>query len=155
MTHYGELTAQLVDTADTYGSVIEGVSFSSLIRRPDEKNWAPVEIICHMRDIEENSLSRFRIILVVEGFAYQPAEADRWAAERQYLRNDALQALSAFRTRRKETLEFLKRLKPNQWDRTGIHSKRGRMSIADTANLMAHHDKDHLEQLKRAIAGKT
>ena len=155
MTDYGELIAQLEDTADKYASVIEGASFSSLVRRPDEKEWAPVEIICHMRDIEEITLNRFQTMLVIEEFKYQPAEADRWAADRQYLRNDPLEALSAFRKRREETLEFLKTLKPDQWERSGIHSKRGRISIADTVKLMVHHGNEHLEQLKRAFAGST
>ena len=106
-----ELIAQLENAADTYASALEGAPSDSLTRRPDEKNWAPVEIICHMRDVEESYLNRYKTILAVEDFKFHAGDADRWAEERQYLRNDTFQALSAFRARRNDTIEFLKTLK--------------------------------------------
>ena len=46
------------------------------------------------------------------------------AEERQYLRNDTTEAVAAFRTRRKETLELFGKLTPVQWTRR--HSSRAR-----------------------------
>ena len=149
-----ELIAQLENAADTYASAIEGASFDSLTRRPDEENWAPVEIICHMRDVEESSLNRYKAILAVEDFKFQPIDADRWAEERQYLVNDTFKALSAFRVRRKDTVELLKTLTSEQWERTGIHPRLGRRTIAEFVKSLADHDSNHLDQLKRALAGQ-
>jgi hypothetical protein len=78
----------------------------------------------------------------------------RIAEERQYLRNYVQEALSAFRKRREETLKFLRGLKPEQWERAGIHATRGRETLRDWVTLMANHDLNHLEQLKRALAGQ-
>ena len=58
------------------------------------------------------------------------------------------------KTRRDETLKFLRGLKPEQWERGGIHATRGRMTIKDFVELMAWHDDNHLDQLKRALDGK-
>ncbi len=155
MSNYEELVAQLKDTADKYAGVIEDASLASLLRRPDEKNWSPVEIICHMRDVEELFSNRFQIMLVVETYEFPSLVVDQWAIDRQYLRNDAFEALSAFRRRREEMLKFLKTLKPELWERVGIHPKRGQMSIADNVKLIAVHDNNHLDQLKRALAGQS
>jgi uncharacterized damage-inducible protein DinB len=146
--------ALLEKAADSYAAVLKGASPEVLTRRPDGKNWAPVEIICHIRDVEESFLSRFKTILEVKDFRFQTSDADRWAEERQYLRNDAFQALSAFRSRRKETIEFLKTLDPEQLSRTGIHPRLGPKKIAELVEILTGHDTNHLDQLNRAMAGK-
>jgi hypothetical protein len=51
-------------------------------------------------------------------------------------------------------LELLRGLKPEQWDRGGIHPSRGRLSIKDFVAIMAAHDENHFEQLRRALAGQ-
>ena len=48
-----ELIAQLENTADTQATALKGASSDSLVKRPDEKNWAPVEIICHVRMLKK------------------------------------------------------------------------------------------------------
>jgi hypothetical protein len=85
---------------------------------------------------------------------FLPVEPDRWAADRQYLRNDAGEALEAFRARRRESLALLHALQPPQWERGGMHATRGRMTVTDFVGLMAWHDDNHLEQLTRALQGK-
>jgi hypothetical protein len=81
-------------------------------------------------------------------------EPDRVAIDRQYQRNDAQEALATFKQRRIESLAFLHGLKPEQWERAGIHPVRGRMTVKDFVGLMAWHDDNHLDQLKRALDGK-
>jgi len=71
-------------------------------------------MVCHLRDTEELFFNRFQIILTMNEPKFPPADAARWAAERQYFRNDAGEAISAFRARREDTLQFLRGLKPEQ-----------------------------------------
>lgn len=154
MENITQQIAQLEKAADTYAAALEGAPSDALTRRPDEKNWAPVEIICHIRDVEEIYVTRIKTVLEVEDFKFQTADADRLAEERQYMRNDAFLALSAFRGRRKETIAFLKTLQPEQLQRTGIHPRLGQRSVAELITGLAGHDTNHLDQLKRSLAGK-
>src|SRR5206468_4286388 len=82
----------------------------------------------------------FQTIMAMDEPRFLPVEPDRWAADRQYLRNDGAEALETFRTRRDESLKFLLGLPPDQWERGGIHATRGRMTIKDFVALMAWHD---------------
>jgi len=141
-------------TADELDAAVAGVSEAVLTRRPDAMNWAPIEVICHMRDIEESFMARFQAMLAMEEPKFLPVEPDRWAVERQYLRNDAREALTAFRKRRSESLTLLRGLRKEQWERGGLHATRGRMTVTDFVGLMAWHDDNHLDQLKRALDGK-
>jgi DinB superfamily len=94
-------------TAEDLATAIRGQSEAALVRRPDSKNWAANEVICHLRDIEEVYFVRIHAILLNdEPKIYADpsgAAADRFAEDRQYPRNDAVQALAAFRRRREES----------------------------------------------------
>jgi hypothetical protein len=146
---------RLTRTADELTAAIKGQSEAVLARRPDAKNWAAKEVVCHLRDTEEMFNTRFEQIVAmdVDPKLTGPG-ADRMAEERQYLRNDAGEALTAFRKRRQETLEFFGKLTPAQWDKGGLHPVRGRITIDAFLTLMAWHDDNHLDQLKRALEGR-
>ncbi len=154
MASLEEQLARMERTAEDLAAAIKGVSDAALTRRPDEKSWSAKEVICHVRDTEESFMMRFQTIMEMDEPKFTPAEPDRWASERQYQRNDAAEALQAFRVRRDESLRFLRGLRAEHWERGGVHATRGRMSMKDFVGLMAWHDDNHLDQLKRALQGK-
>ena len=166
---------RIARTADDLAAAVGGRSDAVLSRRPDGKSWAAKEVVCHLRDLEELFMIRFRTmlamdepkLLVLGEMPLEPApwgivagdplplDPDRWAEERQYLRNDTGAALAALRKRRQETLAFLRRLTPVQWQRGSIHATLGRMTFDDWVTLIAAHDDNHLSQLERALEGRT
>lgn len=141
-------------TADELAAAIRGKDEAVLSKRPDAKSWAAKEVICHLRDTEESFMARFDVIMAMDEPKLIGVDPDRWAVDRQYLRNDAAEALAAFRKRREETLAFFRGLKGDQWKRGGIHAVRGRMTVDDFLSLIAWHDDNHLDQLKRALDGR-
>ena len=166
-----ERLKRLARTPDDLTAAIAGRSVAELARRPDSQNWSPTEIICHLRDIEEICMMRFRTmlamdepkVLVVGARPPNPAEwgligdelpvdPDRWADERQYARCDPGAALAAFRRRRDESLDLFDRLSPDQWERGCLHPTLGRVTFADWTALMPGHDDNHLDQLTRALS---
>jgi hypothetical protein len=166
--------ARLAATADDLAAATAGRGAAELARRPAPAAWAAVEIVCHLRDIEELVMLRFRMMLamdeprlIVAGDMPHPPQAwglgpgdgppvdpVRWAEERQYLVNEPSGALAAFRRRRAETLALLGRLTAEQWRRGALHPSRGRVTFAEWPALMAGHDDNHLDQLRRALAGR-
>jgi len=152
-----ERLKRLARTPDELAAAIHGQSETNLSRRPDAKHWAAKEVVCHLRDTEELFIGRFALVAAMDDPKFpslNPGTPDRWAEDRQYLRNDAAAALDAFRKRREESLAYLGTLGPDGWRRGGIHPQRGRMTIDDFVTLMAWHDDNHLDQLQRALAGK-
>jgi uncharacterized damage-inducible protein DinB len=154
MASLEEQLARMERTANDLAAAIKGVPDAALGKRPDNKSWSAKETLCHLRDTEESFMQRFQAIMEMDEPRFLAAEPDRWAVERQYQRNDAGEALAAFRTRRVETLRFLHGLRPEHWDRGGVHATRGRMTVKDFVALIAWHDDNHLDQLKRALDGK-
>lgn len=164
---------RLAHTPDELAAAIAGRDDVVLSRQPDGKNWSAKEIVCHLRDIEELCLLRFRIMLAMESPRLlaagarppdpnawglvgdeMPIDPDRWAEERQYLRCDTGDALAAFRRRRQESIDFLRRLAPEAWARSCRHVTLGRVTFDDWTALMPVHDDNHLDQLRRAFDGR-
>ncbi len=145
----------LTRTGDELAHAIRSQSDAVLSRRPDAKNWAAKEVICHLRDTEEVFGARMEQIVAMDVDPNLVAtNPDRWAEERQYLVNDAGGALAAFRQRRAETLEIFGKLTPAQWGKGALHPVLGRITLDGFLSVMAWHDDNHLDQLTRALQGR-
>lgn len=146
--------ARLARTPDEVGAAIAGHGAGALGRRPAPEAWAPVEVICHLRDAEEMFGQRVETILANDEPALPDAgPSDRWAQERQYRRHDPAAALAHFRRRRGESLEALIALPLADWQRGGERPGRGRLTIDRLVALIAWHDDNHLAQITRALEG--
>ncbi len=114
--------------------------------------WSAAQILAHLAEGEIVFAYRLRMILSSDGSPIQAYDQDIWVRHSGYLQDDPSLALSLFRTVRKSNLARLRSLQPKHWNYAGIHSERGRESIADMARLTAGHDINHLKQLK-SISG--
>jgi hypothetical protein len=151
-----ERLARLARTPDEIGAAVAGRGEAALGRRPAPEAWAPTEIICHLRDTEEAFVARVDSILADDTPVLpEVGPAERWARERQYRRHDPALALQHFRRRRGESLETLMALPPADWQRGGEHRVRGHVTIDMLVAHMAWHDDNHLEQLTRALEGRS
>ena len=102
-----ERLARLAATPAELTAKLSGVSAAVLARRPTPAAWAPVEVICHLRDLEESFHERLDLILTSDEPCFPTTNPNRWAEERQYARNDAHAAARAFGRRREQTLQLL------------------------------------------------
>jgi len=55
---------------DGVDAAIRGHGDDALMRRPDAKSWAPKEVVCHMRDIEELLMTRLSLIVATNEPAF-------------------------------------------------------------------------------------
>ena len=106
--------------------------------------------------VEANVLPAVIAILAASGGEAEYAEfRDRFARARTPQEEQRyLYALAGFRRHREETLALLNSLSAEQWLRGGIHSQRGRLALGDWVASLAAHDDNHLDQLRRALAGR-
>jgi hypothetical protein len=150
-----ERLSRLAATGDELGAVLADADAVTLARRPSAEAWAAVEVVCHLRDTEESFFDRLTLMLSQHEPRFPTTHPGRWAAERQYLRQDAQAAARAFGVRRAETLRLFGRLAPHEWRRAGHQvDSRGRRTVEDFLTVMAWHDENHLAQLVRAVAGR-
>jgi hypothetical protein len=167
----GDRLARLARTPVELTTVVGTCSTSSLTTPSPIERWAAVHVIGHLRDMEEFSLVRFRMMLRMDdpsvpaaGMPADPVawgliedgawlfDPERWAEDRQYARDDPPASAATFARNRARTLASLDALAEADWDRGSIHPLYGRLTFDDWTAVLAWHDDNHLAQLGRIVA---
>ncbi|TES91480.1 MAG: HAD family hydrolase, partial [Anaerolineales bacterium] len=116
-------------------------------RRPAPDEWAPVEIVCHLRDVEvEVNRPRLAAFSTAERPHLTALDTDAWADERDYLCQSGPEALSEFLDERVALLQELEILTEAEWNRPALHSLLGPTSLLEVMGIATDHDLLHLAQ---------
>jgi hypothetical protein len=137
----------------TLAQLVSAVPEDALHRRPAPGKWSVVEIIAHMAEDELTSSWRYRQMIEHDGLPLLGFDQELWARLGDYSSWTARDALDMYRLLRLANVALLSRLTAAEWDRSGNHAERGRITVRSLAAHMAGHDRNHIEQIKRILAG--
>ena len=137
----------------TLAQLISGVPDDTLHRRPAPGKWSIVEIIAHLAEDELTSSWRYRQMIEHDGVALPGFDQELWARLGDYNSWTARDALDMFRLLRQANVTVLSHLSPAEWERSGTHSERGRLTVRSLAAHMVGHDANHFAQIQRILAG--
>ncbi len=116
--------------------------------RPAENEWSPTEVLCHMRDVDEEiNLPRLPIFLSEKNPFLAAVDSDSWAKERSYQLQDGSEALLAFLKKRTELVIFLEKLSENEWNLPARHAIFGPITLKELIGFIVSHDRVHLNQM--------
>ncbi|MFN2170894.1 MAG: DinB family protein [Candidatus Promineifilaceae bacterium] len=122
--------------------------------RPAESEWSLSEVMCHMRDVErEVHLARYQAIISHENPFISGVASDEWAEARAYRVQNGREAAVDFFSLRQQSLEQLRKLDGEQWQRTGSHAYFGTTSLHELISLAVQHDQAHWQQIQELLAG--
>ncbi|MCB2230582.1 DinB family protein [bacterium] len=117
--------------------------------REAEGKWSMRQVVDHMYDVDLLYGYRTRQIVTLDQPEFLTMDQDGWVAQNWY-REVALDAmLSVFDSVRRVNIAFLRSLSDEQRQRFGVHSVRGKESVADLMVRWAGHDLVHYRQLDR------
>ena len=139
-------------TAAKLKKLIQGFAPKELMWKPEPGKWSIAEIVAHLADVEIVASWRMRSVLGANGTTIQPFDQDAWASVFQYGKRDANHSLEVFRVLRENNLAMLKALPRASWDNYGMHTERGKETIAHLARMFAGHDTNHILQVERIAA---
>ncbi|HEX6209220.1 MAG TPA: DinB family protein [Methylomirabilota bacterium] len=144
--------AELARTPAVLAGLVGGLDGAGWRGRPAPSEWAPVEIVCHLRDEETEDFGARVRVIVEGGERFTPIDPERWAVERRYLDDDGPAALAALEARRAASLAFLAGLAPGRLSGTVVHPRAGALSGLDLLAAWVAHDRLHLAQLAATLA---
>jgi len=122
--------------------------------RPAENEWSLAEVMCHMRDVERDvHLARYKAIISQENPFISGVASDEWAESRSYNTQDGREAAADFFSLRRQSLEQLRWLGDEQWQRTGTHAYFGTTSLHELISLAVQHDQAHWGQIQELLPG--
>jgi DinB superfamily len=148
MNEVPELLERFRRGAEMVAVSITGAAGSELDFVPEPGKWSIRQIMAHLADSEMVAGGRLRQIIAEDNPRIQAYDQNAWAANLDYAKRKTSQALETFRRIRSENYELLKDLPPATFEREGIHTERGQLSLKYLLQLMAEHAENHAAQLR-------
>ena len=119
-----------------------------MLVRPAPDKWSVQEVLAHLADVEEVGM-RGRVAAIVEEenptLPYFDQEAR--AIEYEYNKADPRKSLARLERQRRANLKWLRKLRPAQLKRVGVHEQVGEISAEEMITEWAFHDLGHLKQV--------
>ena len=148
MSEVPELLERLRRGAELVAVSITGAAGSELDYVPEPGKWSIRQIVAHLADAEMVAGMRLRRIIAEDNPRIEAFDQNAWATNLDYTRRKTSQALETFRRIRGENYELLKDLPPQAFEREGLHSERGPMSLKVLLQLIAEHAENHAAQMR-------
>jgi hypothetical protein len=133
---------------------VAGMTREQLVARPIPGKWSTLEVVCHLADFEIVGADRIKRVIAEDEPKLLSGDQDKFAARLAYHDRDGDEELLLIETIRNQVTRILRTLKPEDFQRRGIHSEAGPMTLAALVERMTGHIIHHLrfiEEKKAAL----
>ncbi len=148
MSEIPDLLERFRRGAELVAVSITGAAGSEVDYAPEPGKWSIRQIVAHLADAEIVATMRVRQILAEDDPKMQAWDQNAWATKLDYARRKPSQSLETFRRIRGENYELIKDLPETAFERAGMHSDRGRITLRQLVQLIAEHAENHAAQLR-------
>jgi hypothetical protein len=147
-----DLLDRLREYPDRLRALTADAEDDDLSRAAPGGGWGPVEVFCHLRDLEELFVFRVGRILAEDDPFLPVVDESLWPIERDYASQNARIALEKFAENRAQFTRMLSRLDSPDWHRRGHHAELGEQTVLWYARHAADHDATHEQQVRKLLA---
>jgi uncharacterized damage-inducible protein DinB len=140
LARLGSMPSRLTDS-------LRAFSADALRRPPAPGKWSAIEVACHLRDIDRLYAERVSKAAFSERPGFWMMDNARVSERLRYKDADLGSVLKEHRRRREDLISLLRALPHGAWQRTGLHPKRGELTIESLADVIVDHDDRHLGQI--------
>ncbi len=130
-------------------AAIEGLSDTQLLCMSAHGEWCIHEVLVHLPDSETFGYERLRRVIAEDKPNLAAYDEAVWAVHLNYCACDYKLALALFAAQRHSSAALLRSLPASAWERTGMHTERGEMSLYDIFSLYLSHGNAHLRQIEQ------
>jgi len=135
---------------------VAGLSPEQVKARPVPGKWSTLEVVCHLADFEPILADRMKRVIAEDNPPLIGFSETKYAARLHYDAQDAVIAADIFAKNRRLMSSLLTHLPESDFQRTGIHNERGKLTLTDLVKNAADHLLHHLKFIheKRRLLGK-
>lgn len=139
--------------AQDVADALSGATDLDLDHRPSPDEWTPREIVHHLADSESMAYIRLRRLIAEDDPLIQGYDEPTWARRLHYDRpiEPSLTVLAGVRA---SSLDLLRSLSADEWERAGTHSESGTYTVDTWLGIYAEHSHEHADQIRRARRGE-
>jgi len=152
VSELAELLERFRRGPELIAAAMTGAAGAELDYVPAPGKWSVRQILCHMADADIVAAARFRRVIAEEKPPLAPYDQDAWGRNLDYATRKTVPALEMYRQIRAWTYELLSGLPESAFERNGIHSERGEMTLKEMLGIYARHAEKHAEQMRSVRA---
>jgi hypothetical protein len=124
-------------------AAVRGMTKEQLAAKPVPGRMSTLEVLCHLSDFEPVFAERMKRIIALDTPLLLAADENDFLRELRYGDRDAEEELALIELTRKQIARILRGLKPEQFQRSGVHSQKGLLTlervVQGAINHVAHH----------------
>jgi hypothetical protein len=132
-------------------AAIEGYSDSVLECAPSDEDWSARDIVCHLRDHDNEEDRRRLERILTEDNPFLSANYDAWSRAHDYSSVSITQAMQELVRSRGGLIEWLSKLADEAWTRPARNAIFGPTTFEEMVRFATEHDRTHLRQMREAI----
>jgi hypothetical protein len=154
MSHYA-LIEQYLAGPGLLRRAIAGMTGEQLLARPVPGKWSTQEVVCHLADYEPIYADRMKRVIALKEPELLKGDPGLFAARLGYDRRDVGEELALIEVTRKQMARILRALEPEDFQRTGGHSRDGALTLEVLLRRITAHVPHHvrfIEEKRRAMA---
>ena len=123
--------------------------------RPIAGKWSTLEVVAHLADFEPVFADRMKRIIAMDKPLLLVADENQFAATLAYHDRDVADEMAIISATRKQMGHILSSLPPEAFQRQGVHSERGLVTLEQILTISTRHIPHHVPfiQEKRKALG--
>ncbi len=134
---------------------VAGMSREQLLARPIPGKWSTLEVICHLADFEIVGADRIKRVIAENEPALLGGDEKAFAARLAYHERDTEEELLLIDTIRSQVARILRTMKAEDFQRRGIHSEVGPLTLEGFVQRSTRHIQHHvrfIEEKRKALS---
>ena len=139
------LIDEYVASAGRLREAVAGLSPEQLKQRPIAGKWSTLEVVCHLADFEIVFVNRIKRVIAEDKPNLPGGDEKLFAARLCYHDRDAQNELALVDALHAQVAAILRTLKPDDFQRNGIHSEAGPMTLETLVKRTTGHIAHHLK----------
>jgi uncharacterized damage-inducible protein DinB len=155
-----QLIEKYAGGAELLALAIRGLTSEDLLSAPaadaNVGMWSIQQVVLHLADSEQVHADRMKRVIAEDTPTLLAMDENKWAAALHYNEQSAEDAVKVIGLTRKQLATAMRHLSDAAFDRAGMHSESGRMTLADLVRTTVDHLEHHVRFIhaKRAGMGK-
>jgi hypothetical protein len=140
---------------DLLRRAIAGMTREQLLVRPIPGKWSTQEVVCHIADYEPIYADRMKRVVALKEPELLKGDPGLFAARLAYHQRNVEEELALVELTRKQMARILRQLKPEDFQRTGGHSRDGGLTLEALLQRITAHIPHHvrfIEEKRWAMA---
>jgi hypothetical protein len=133
-------------------AAVEGMTAAQLDAAPIPGKWSTRQVICHIADFEPVYVDRMKRVIAEHEPMMFGANPDEFAASLAYDQRDLQVELQLIAVTRQHMTGILRTLPPEEFQRRGVHSQEGPLTLETLLRRITRHIFHHIKFIEEKRA---